>query len=319
MADTTTVLIGAFDLPDEAERAADELRSVGFTDDQMLLLSREDETVPRGAPAGSAGQGGEVELADLLAQWQLDPETVHRIVKNVTTARALVVIRPGARQQDAARVFKDFGAQVFGNVSSADFAAFSATTGYDTSVGTRATIPGGENIPTDELGAVTGQEESWQQLHPRYRKEWEERTHGTPNQWQRVEPGYRYAHEMRQQPTYQRLVFTAAEPQLKANYPAWAQQQGYPQGKNERENEGIWQEIKGAVEDAWDRVTFKHGPVSEANPVRPEGQREGNDQVVARQRWVRLVPQGGSQTSTQVQTDNPDTQRPRVVEREVPS
>lgn len=316
MAETTTVLIGTFDLPDEAERAVDELRSVGFSDDHMLLLAREEEAAPRGVPVSSVEQSGTVELANLLSQWGLDQEVTGRIVRNVTTSRALVVTRPGARQQDAARVFKDFGAQIFGNISPADYEAFAATTGYDTAVGTRATIPGGQNIPTDQLGAVTGEERSWQELHPRYRQEWQRRTGGSAQQWQQVEPGYRYAHEMRQEPGYQRTVFAAAEPQLKASYPTWAQQRGYPCGRNQQENEGIWQELKGAVEDAWDRITFKEGPVSEANPVRPEGQ--GEDQVVMRSRWVRLVPQPRTRTQPPVQMDHPDSERPRVVEREMP-
>jgi hypothetical protein len=124
---------------------------------------------------------------------------------------------------------------------------------------------------------------------------------------------------MRQQPGYGGQDWAAAEPQLRANYDSWARQQGYHQHM-QGDDEGLWDQVKGTVQEGWERITFRAGSTSEAQPVQPMGA-TGQDRVVEgeRQRWVQMSPWGGGMTGTTgVTVDNPDTERPRTVERELP-
>jgi len=84
--------------------------------------------------------------------------------------------------------------------------------------------------------------EHWDDVRPRFRSRWEQRTGGRGGLWEEHEPGYRYGWEMASRPTYRGQTWTTAEPELRRDWET-------------RHHDRPRDRAADAIRDAWDEVT----------------------------------------------------------------
>jgi len=84
--------------------------------------------------------------------------------------------------------------------------------------------------------------EHWDDVRPRFRSRWEQRTGGRGGLWEEHESGYRYGWEMASRPTYRGQSWTTAEPDLRRDWET-------------RHHDRPWDRAVDAIRDAWDEVT----------------------------------------------------------------
>lgn len=262
-------VIAGFSSRDMAFRAVDELLSSGFSDGQFDLAVRDKPSSPGSATlvSGTGGAGG---LAGVLVDAGLSEETARRYDAKFQAAEAVLVVRTEDRAADATRILNDFNARIEG-------ADDSVLRGYGSTAGTRESLGLPADTDTDQIGALTGRQHSWDEVHPTLRAEWEHRSHDTSLKWQDVEPGYRYGHEMASKTTYRDRRWDEVEPELRLNYPVWSREHGY----DEEADESIWEKIKDAVADSWQRATRGTDETAttyraEDRPVMTEHQERGH-------------------------------------------
>jgi len=91
---------------------------------------------------------------------------------------------------------------------------------------------------TEPVGRV----EHWDDVRPRFRDRWEQRTGGRGGLWEEHESGYRYGWEMASRPAYRGQTWTTAEPELRRDWET-------------RHRDRPWDRAVDAIRDAWDEVT----------------------------------------------------------------
>lgn len=262
-------VVGGFDTQDAAQRAADELRSTGFTDDDLVIAVRERQPTDPHSQRKGRTSSPTGHLAEILGLTGTTTDQAHSFARQFASSKAVVAVQAGRRVEDVVRIFRDFGAEIGG--VDAD-----AVTGYDTPVTTEATVAPRDHVEAASVGQLTGRQRTWDELHPIYRAEFERGTNATAQRWEDVEPGYRYGFEMSTYDRYRQQDWSGVEPQFRTGYTTWAQQRGYPH------DEGIWDRIKHAVQEAWQRAVSGDEPTS----MRPSGSPQVTPSM--EDRWVRL-------------------------------
>ena len=88
----------------------------------------------------------------------------------------------------------------------------------------------------------------WDDEDAYWRTNYRDRPYGSSGDYERFQPGYRFGFESASR--YHGREWNDIEPELASSW-----------GKYEHRGESTWEQVKGAVRDAWDRVTGKR-PVS---------------------------------------------------------
>lgn len=219
--------VGVFASRERADATVDELLNAGFSPRQIGLALPDAAYDGSGAAAASAGAStdeGHVG-ATSFSGMGIAADQARHYEAQLGAGCAVVAVTTGSRYEDAVRILRDYGARFLDERPL-------TVTGYDTPVGTAATAGPADPAEGEGLGAYTSRPRSWNEVHHRYRRDWEERYGGRGPRWEQAEPGYRYGHEMAADERFAARDWAGAEPELRAGFPAWTRAHGY--GDDER-------------------------------------------------------------------------------------
>ena len=253
-------VVGVFDSSEQADRAVDELRRVGFRDDQIGYAVRGAEgEVTTGATGAATGPGlatgavigGLVGAAAALLIPGIGPVVAGGVLASVLGGAAVgaaaggilgALVGMGIPEEEASYYESEFQAGRILVTVKADGRAAEAREvmrrfgAYDIE-----NRPGG----TDRMAAMstgTGDWKTWDEARPHFQSRWQERFGAKGGRWDEFEPHYRYGWEMSRRPEYHGKSWNDFESQWQKDWEA--NNTGHP-----------WERAKEGVRDAWEWTT----------------------------------------------------------------
>ena len=277
-----TTVVGVFEGRDQADRAVEELRRIGFRDDQIGYAVRgsEGDRIEGTTGGSAAGEGlatgavigGLVGAAAALLIPGIGPVVAGGVLASVLGGAAVgaaaggilgALVGMGIPEEEASYYESEFQAgRILVTVNCAGrcdeargvmrrFGAYDVetrgTTARATTYGTEA---GTIDVPSSGQPVVSREGEvnfagftTWNEAMPHYRSRWQQRW-GTNAQerWEDWEPRYRFGWEMANRPEYRGRSWNEFEPQWQRDWEA--NYRGTP-----------WDRAKEGVRDAWESVT----------------------------------------------------------------
>jgi hypothetical protein len=266
-----TTVVGVFDNRDQADRAVEELRRVGFRDDQIGYAVRgtEGETFETGKTAAGEGLatgaviGGLVGAAAALLIPGIGPVVAGGVLASVLGGAAVgaaaggilgALVGMGIPEEEASYYESEFQAgRTLVTVSCESrcaeaqevmrrFGAYDIETRGTMTTGTTTTP--GMTTGTAAMGQVNfASFRTWSEAMPQYRNRWQQRWgQSAQERWEDWEPRYRFGWEMANRPEYRGRSWNDVESQWQKDWEM--NHRGTP-----------WDKVKEGVRDAWEWVT----------------------------------------------------------------